>query len=180
VSRSAFEIDMGHAPSDFQTSIGSFTTASLTSIILACSPDADAPGGMADSGSTTGDTAECFAQLEEARAECLPGMNFQAILEQGEGSILLIDDPGASVSVGPNAWLARAGGEGTYVASDHFDGMTCTVACGWCQLGQSLCHQGFDDTDRPIGCMMCLPYDIADIEDQCATFIAACSGADDD
>ena len=171
---------MRHAPSDFQTSIGSFITTSLTSVVLACSSGDDMPSGMGESSPTADDSAECATQLEEARAKCLPGMNVQATVEEGDSSIVLIDEPGATVRVGPNAWLVKAGGEGSYVASRHFDGTTCAVACGWCQPGQSLCHQGFDDMDYPIGCMMCLPYDTPDIEDQCATFIAACNGVDDD
>jgi hypothetical protein len=54
--------------------------------------------GMGDS--------ECRAQLDLAAAQCLPGMNVFATYDEGSSTVILVDDPAASVGVGPGFTLA--------------------------------------------------------------------------
>lgn len=103
-------------------------------------------------------------------------MHIESMVEGGGGSVILVDDPGAAVGVGPNAWLVQVGAEADYVASYQFDGTTCTLTCGWCEQGESVCHQGFNEGGYPLGCLMCVPYGTPDPGAQCAAFMASCAG----
>lgn len=162
-----------------QIPIRYLATALLASCALACSLVDDDQPPVADTGDTGPDEDVCLAQLETAADECLPGMIFHSMLEGGGGSMILIDDPGASVGVGPDAWLIQVGTEADYVASYQFEGATCSAGCGWCNPGESICHQGFDETGTPMGCLMCVPYGTPDMGTQCAAFMAACTGQDE-
>lgn len=126
---------MHHHHCDNQTSTGSLITALLASGILACSLVDDEPP-VADTGDDPNES--CIAQLEAAQVQCLPGMHTEFMVEGGGGSVILIDDPGASVGVGPDAWLVQVGAEADYIASYQLDGVSCTAYCGWCQRGESL------------------------------------------
>jgi hypothetical protein len=171
-------LDWGMPPdrSDYPPSLGRLAAALLASLVLACSlVDDDQPPPVGDTGVEPG---ICSAQLEAAKAQCLPGMVFESIIEGGGGTVILIDDPGAAVGVGPNGWLVQVAAEADYVASYQFEGPTCTAVCGWCARGQSICHQGFDASGTPVGCVLCLPHDVPDPGAQCAEFMAACVGVD--
>lgn len=168
-------VDMGHEHFVEPLALGSLTRALLASGVLACSVVDDEPP-IGDTGQTE---HACQEQLETLEAACLPGMRLELMFEGGGGSIILIDDPGATVGVGPDAWLVQVGAEADYVASQQLDGVTCTGGCGWCARGESVCHQGLDESGAPIGCLMCLPYGVPDVGTQCATFMAACAGLDE-
>lgn len=135
------------------------------------------PGETEGTDGTDGGAAGCF---EAAANQCLPQQEFIGIFEEGDADVVLIDDPQASVGVGPNAWLVSVQSSADWVGSYMYDGGTCTVGCGWCQEGQSLCHGGFDGNMLP-NCYTCLPPDTEDIGEQCATFVAAaCTAPSDD
>lgn len=163
---------------DDRAFLGPLISALLASGILACSLVDDEPP-VADAGDTGPDSDVCLAQLETAEAQCLDGMIFYSTFGEGGGSIILIDDPGATVGVGPDAWLVQVGVEADYVASYQVDGATCSAGCGWCNPGESVCHQGFAENGFPIGCLMCVPYGTPDMGAQCAAFIAVCAGVDE-
>lgn len=163
---------------DDRAFLGSLISALLASGILACSLVDDEPP-VADAGDTGPIENVCLALLETAEAQCLPGMHFESMVEGGGGSIILIDDPGATVGVGPDAWLVQVGAEADYVASYQSDGATCTAVCGWCEPGESVCHQGFAENGVPLGCLMCVAYGTPDIGAQCAAFMTACAGVDE-
>lgn len=159
-------------------SIARLTTALLASGVLACSLVDDEPPGV-DTDDVDGVPEACHAQYELAQAKCLPGMQFESMVDGAGGSVILVDDPGAAVGVGPDAWLVQVSTEADYIASYQFDGATCTVGCGWCDTGESMCHQGFNENGYPVGCFMCLPYGTPDVGAQCADFMAACVGLDE-
>jgi hypothetical protein len=167
-----------HHHCDNRTSLGPLITALLASGFLACSLVDDEPP-VADTGDTGSAEDVCLEQLEAAEAQCKPGMNFEAMIEEGGGSIVLIDDPSATVGVGPNAWLVQVATAADYIASYRPGGITCSAGCGWCKKGESICHQGFDESGTPIGCMMCVPYGTPDMGAQCAAFMDACEGLDE-
>lgn len=170
---------MHHHHSDHQTSTGPLITALLASGILACSLVDDDEPPVADTGDSDPGNGDCSTVKETAAAHCLPGMNFEAMVEGGGGSIILVDDPSASVGIGPNAWLVQVGAASDYVANYEFEGTTCSVGCGWCQPGESMCHQGFDEQGIPVGCMMCIAYGTPNMGAECAAFMAACDGLDE-
>lgn len=154
------------------------TTALLTSGLLACSlVDDDEPpsGGVGD----TGNVDVCIAQLQTAEGVCEPGMTFASMFDGGGGSIILIDDPGATIGVGPDAWLVQVGAAADFIASHTVDDSTCSAGCGWCEPGQSVCHQGLDETGKPVGCLLCVAYGTPDPGVQCAAFMAVCDGLDE-
>jgi hypothetical protein len=167
-----------HHHFDDQASVGSLITVLLASAILACSLVDDEPP-VADTGDSGPDVDVCFAQLEVAQAECRDGMSFHSTFQAGGGSIILIDDPGASVGVGPDAWLIEVRTQADYIAAYQVGDATCSAGCGWCNPGESMCHQGFNESGVPVGCFMCVPYGTPDLGTQCAAFMAGCSGLDE-
>ena len=168
---------MLHHHFDNQTSIGSLITALLASGILACSIVDDDEPPVADTGDVEPGDNVCLVQLETAKAKCLDGMSFHSTYQSGGGSIILVDDPGASV--GPNAWLIEVGAQSDYIAAYQAGDATCSAGCGWCNPGESMCHQGFDENHIPVGCFMCIAYGTPDMGTQCAAFMAACDGLDE-
>jgi hypothetical protein len=123
--------------------------------------------------------AECLEIAEQIQSQCLPPQQFIAMWDEGNSSMILVDDPAASVGIGPGGWLVQVASSADYIGSYHFDGDTCTIGCGWCQPGQSLCHSGFDEDGLP-SCMMCVPAETPDPGEQCAQHLQACMGAGDD
>jgi hypothetical protein len=162
----------------FSPTIAVIAAALFASGLAACNLVDDEP--PIDQGATDGSVGEavCLAQLEVAQAQCLPGMTFIAMWDEGNSSMTLIDDPAANIGVGPNAWLVQVSASADYVGTYQFDGDTCTVGCGWCGPGQSLCHSGLSEEGVPEGCMACIPFDAPDVGSQCAQFITACMGPD--
>lgn len=179
VTTRRIEIDMRPESVDDPLSIRLLTTALLASSILACSLVDDDEPPVADTGDSGPDVDACHAQLEAAEAECLNGMTFHSTVQAGGGSIILVDDPGASVGVGPDAWLIQVGAQADYVAAYQAGDATCSAGCGWCNPGESMCHQGFNEDGIPVGCFMCVPYGTPDMGTQCAAFMAACAGLDE-
>jgi len=160
-------------------SIVRIATALLASGVLACSLDDDDQPPAGDAGGTGPDKEVCLEQLEAAQAECLPGMSFHSSFQSGGGSIILIDDPGAAVGVGPDAWLVQVGAQADYVASYLAGDANCSAGCGWCQPGDSMCYQDLDENHIPVGCFMCLAYGTPDAGSQCAEFMAVCGALDE-
>lgn len=132
-------------------------------------------------GTTTSEIPEtCQEELDAIPGQCLPGMNIYATVHDGDSNIVLIDDPAATVGVGPGAWLVQAATESDFIASYSTQGGECSAGCGWCNPGESLCHQGLDDNGAVVGCWMCLPFGTPDMGSQCAEFAAACMDNSDD
>ena len=92
--------------------------------------------------------------------------------------MILFDDLLASTQVAQSGWLVEMPSASYFVGSQYFGDGHCTVGCGWCQPGQSLCHSGLDE-NGPSGCMLCMPWDTPDAEAQCAELVESCGGADD-
>jgi hypothetical protein len=161
-------------PTNHRTStILSVTLAVLAAGVTACNlVDDEPPGQPADTDGEAGES-ECLAIAEQVQNQCLPPQQFIAMWDEGNSSMILIDDPAASVGIGPGGWLVQVGSSADYIGSYQFDGDTCTIGCGWCLPGQSLCHAGFDDEGLP-RCMMCVPSDNADPGAACAQHLAAC------
>lgn len=148
-------------------------------LVFACAcnlTDNTPPGDLPGTGGTDDGAAGCF---EAAAGQCLPGQQFIGSFQEGDADVVLVDDPEASVGVGPNAWLVSVGSSADWVGSYEYDGGSCTVGCGWCAQGQSLCHGGFDEDMYP-KCPLCLGAGVDDPGDQCATWIEACPEAGDD
>ena len=158
----------------FSASILCIGAALIGAGVGACNLVDDEPPTVEDT-EGTGDS-ECQAQLELAAAECLPGMQLFATYDEGSSNVLLVDDPEVSVGVGPGAWLIQVSGSADYIGSYQHEGESCTVGCGWCQPGESLCHSGLDENGVPQGCMLCIPFGIPDLGAQCAQFMEACQG----
>jgi hypothetical protein len=125
-------------------------------------------------GGTDGDTnTEDRSCVELVEAACDPGMSVWMNYSEGASNAVLIDDPYATVGVGPGAWLVRVDSETDYVGTYHDDGEGCEFACAWCETGQLMCHGGL--TDQGVqGCVMCFPDGLPDVGDQCAAVQAAC------
>ena len=95
----------------------------------------------------------------------------------------LIDDPVASVGVGPGGWLVQVGTSADWIGDYEGSEGSCQWGCAWCDQGQSLCHGGFAEDGTPT-CFLCLPTDnspewIVAAGQACATFVAnnpSCDG----
>jgi hypothetical protein len=166
-------LDMPPARPAHPSSLARLVTALLASCVLACSAVDDQPP-VDDTDDT--EPTSCVAHLQAAEV-CLPGMTFESVSTGRGGAVILVDDPGVAVQVA-NGWLLQVASEADYVASHRAQGPTCTAACGWCGKGQSLCHQGLDERGKPVGCVLCLPYDVPDPRGQCEVFLAACPSRD--
>jgi hypothetical protein len=151
------------------------TLAALATNIIACNLVVDAPDAPVEGSETggPGDSGECLEAVEPIQSMCMPPQQLFLMWEQA--AMVPLDDPGASVELAPGGWLVEVTGS-DYVGSQHFGNGTCTVGCGWCQPGQSLCHTGLDENGS-LGCMFCIPAGIDDPEVQCAQFLDACFGA---
>ena len=133
------------------------------------------PFEPSDTDDGTAGSSECLTAAQQVQSTCeLPEQFFFTL---GEGvSMISIDDPAASIPIGPHGWLVQAPSGSHFIGSQYYDDGHCSAGCGWCQPGQSLCHSGFDDDGLP-GCMLCMPWDSPDPEAQCAQLIGACAGA---
>ncbi len=159
----------------------STTIALLVPWAVACNLVDDEPANPVDIGSGDGGQAACLEHAAEIQAECMLPLQFVSIYDQGGSTMIVADDPSVTVGVGPNAWLVQVSAEADYIGTYQFDGETCTVGCGLCQPGESLCHTGFDDEGLP-ECGLCIPWDTPNPGVECATFAAspACAGGADD
>ena len=137
--------------------------------------DDDEPPPMDTAGADTGGDS-CVALVEAA---CDPGMNVVMNYSVGGGKAVLIDDPHASVGVGPEAWLVKVESESDFVGVYHDGGEGCVFACFYCQPGQNLCHGGFDEQGLP-RCWSCSSYDDPNAEESCTALQAACQQVDAD
>jgi hypothetical protein len=157
--------------------IASIAAAGLGIGVTACNFVDDEPSSPAGDSTVeeSGGGSDCLEQLEAAEAQCLPGMQFFATYDEGS-TMIMAGAPGASIELGHGAWLIRVDGPGDYVGTYQQEGESCSVGCGWCQPGESLCHSGLDEDGVPRGCMLCLPHDTPDAEGQCMQFIEACHG----
>lgn len=151
------------------TTIAHIAAAVLLAGLTACNLVDDEPPDLGHDSDTDGEAgqAECLAAAEQIQSQCLPPQQFIAMWDEGNSSMILVDDPAASVGIGPGGWLVQVGSSADYIGSYQFDGDTCTIGCGWCQPGRSLCHSGFDENGLP-ACMMCIPADTPDPGEQCA------------
>jgi hypothetical protein len=150
--------------------------------VAACSGckllDDDEPPPIDTAGGGTGDKERSC--LESVDAVCQPGMDVWLNYSEGASKAILIDDPHATVGVGPGAWLVRVDSESDFVGAYYNDGESCEFACSYCGEGQHACHGGFDEHGLP-RCWTCFNYDDPLAGDQCVAFVAACNhGRGDD
>lgn len=111
--------------------------------------------------------------VAEALAVCQPPLQATVQWVDAGGTMVLVDDPAATVGVGPG--LVQVNSSADYVGTYVDAGGTCLASCAWCQPGQSYCHSGLTDEGFP-ECGQCLPFDLPDVGYQCAAVISACMG----
>lgn len=145
--------------------------------VAACSGckvlDDDEP--ILTAGGGTGDYGErsCKEAVQEIK-DCEYPFQWWFDSDGGSGKLVLIDDPAATVGVGPNAWLVMISSEADYIGTHDYDGGDCHAHCGWCEAGQYMCHGGLTEDLVPRGCVMCFPYGLPDVGEQCAALQAVC------
>jgi hypothetical protein len=151
---------------------------------LACNlVDDDKPKGVSDTASTAGDTdgeqpPSCLETAAQIQGECEYPLQFWVSFAGGDRSMVLIDDPGASVGIGPGAWLVQIASAADYVGIHHYSGDSCEIGCGWCAVGQHVCHGGLSVEGQP-KCWACVPFDAPNAEDWCLAAISMCSDPDE-
>lgn len=159
--------------------ISSITVALFAAGVTACNLVDDEPDEPIESGTDgSAGAAECLAMVEQVQSQCMPPQQLISIWDEGNSSMILVDDPAASIGIGPSGWLVQVNSAADYIGSYQFEGDDCTVGCGWCQPGQSLCHSGVGEDGFP-GCMLCLEAGTPDPGAQCALILEACNGAGD-
>ncbi len=157
--------------------------------LLGCNFNDDEPldptiggtGGDTDGGPNS--QAECLDHATAIGVECDMGQSFWFDWNGPDYNMTLIDDPAASVGVGPNAWLLQASTSADWIGDYEGSAGDCNFGCAWCPPGQSVCHGGFDESGFPT-CYLCLPVEdtpagITAAGNACATFVAgnqACLG----
>lgn len=168
-------MSINHSPSTF---VGIALTV-LVSLATACTfddaDDSDTPWEPSQTDDGTAEPDECLASVEQVQSTCEPPQQLFFMFDAGT-SMVLVDDPLASMQVGPGAWLVEVPTASHYVGSQHYDDGHCSAGCGYCQPGQSLCHSGAFAADVS-GCMLCLPWGTPDADDQCAELLDVCVGA---
>jgi hypothetical protein len=147
----------------------------------ACNLVDDQPTDPIDHTGTDGGAGEaaCLEAAVEVQSQCVSPLQFVAVWDEGNSTMILADDPAAAVGVGPNGWLVKIVSSADYVGTYQFDGGNCTIGCGWCQPGQSLCYTGLDENGVP-DCMLCIEGWVPDPGAQCALHVAACPDGLDD
>lgn len=72
--------------------------------------DSDTDGArQGRSGQGRAGQAECLAAAEQIQSQCLPPQQFIAMWNEGNSAMILVDDPAASVGIGPGGWLVQVG-----------------------------------------------------------------------
>jgi hypothetical protein len=136
----------------------------------------------ATSGGAGEDRQSCLETAAEIQAECEYPLQFWVSSEGGGSTMLLVDDPSASVGIGPGAWLVQVATAADYVGMYQYSGDSCEIGCGWCALGQHVCHGGLADDGLPL-CWACLPFDAPDAAAACLAALSTCAdgegGSDD-
>jgi hypothetical protein len=157
--------------------------------LLGCNFNDDEPldptiggtGGDTDGGPNS--QAECLDHATAIGVECDMGQSFWFDWNGPDYNMTLIDDPAASVGVGPNAWLLQARTSADWIGDYEGSAGDCQFGCAFCPPGQSLCHGGFDENGFPT-CYLCLPVEdtpagITAAGNACSTFVTgnqACLG----
>lgn len=113
------------------------------------------------------------ACIEAANNSCPPPYQSAVQwIDQG-GSVVLLDDPAATITLASGALLVRVNSSVDFVGTYEDNGAGCTATCSFCLPGQSLCMTGFDDNGYP-ECFMCLEFDGSDVEAVCNTYAETC------
>ncbi|MCX4241327.1 PDZ domain-containing protein [Paraliomyxa miuraensis] len=126
-------------------------------------------GGMTD-----GDELTCIEAAVHVQSICEYPLQFWVDYSGGTSSMTLVDDPVASVGVGPGAWLVHVASAADYVGVYHHGGDDCEMGCGWCGRGEHLCHGGLTDAGQPT-CWACLPFDDPNAAEACIVALTGCS-----
>ena len=143
---------------------------SLSLAAMACNveddePHMDEPSDPDDEGDSAG-----------SQLQCMPGQQVFAMCEEGaeyDSMMITVDDPAAH-ELSSGGLLFRALDADDFVGTEQRSTTECIAGCGYCYPGESLCVAAIAEDGRPQGCTLCLRYDVADPEAQCATFLAAC------
>ena len=138
----------------------------------------DEPPETTDGGESGGDgEAVCIAAIEAGAQTCMPPQQFWFDFNGASYNMLLIDDPGASVSV-LGGLLLSVGGSADYIGTYNSEDPDCGVFCGWCQPGQNLCMSAFDAEGNP-ECLLCMAPsgDPSADQEACEDHLAVCLGA---
>ena len=147
---------------------------SLPLTAMACHVEDNEPPMEPSDPDDEGGSDDC-SELGSA-LQCSPGQQVFAMWEEGaeyDSTVITVDDPAAH-ELPSGGLLFRVLDADDFVGTELRSTSECIVGCGYCYLGESLCVAAIAEDGRPQGCTLCLPYDVADPEAQCVTFLAAC------
>lgn len=166
---------------EFRLTRLSLIVLALTQGIIGCSLVDDEPTDP--SAGMDGTELSCVELAQLTAESCVPPESLVANYSDAGGTAIRVDDPQASVEIGPNAWLVSVSGSPNWVGSSASGGVDCTFGCGYCPPGESLCHGGLDDAGVA-NCYTCFKDDGRDsvgIRDACANYVeVACEGSGPD
>lgn len=148
--------------------------------VAACSGckvlDDDEPPPIDSGGDATGGhVRSCVGEaLEGLDTACPPPRQWWLEHMGAKSKAVLIDDPEATIGVGPGAWLVRVDSETDYVGTYNHVDEDCDVACGWCLPGQHMCHTG-RDAQGEVDCWACIDLGTPNPGMECVAALEACN-----